>query len=149
MRLITILGLALIFIAFLGLIKVYSEPIAAIYTESGLVEVLPPKPSIYSILGLEVGRGVRLRLPNSTVVNIVGSGEVPLRIDSTELRILFDSRGRFLALSTEGGNITISNVEVNQEFTKAVLTYTVAPFVSGLAFTTASLLISRRGGRRR
>ena len=144
MRLITILGLVLIFTAFLGLIKVVNEPLAIIYTDEGPVYLMPRQP-IYSLIGF-TSEGVKLRLPNGSVIDVVGVGEVPIRVGDTEITLLFDARGRFLALTT--ANFTISNVEISEEFSKAVLTYTVAPFVSGLAFTTASLLVSRRSRRR-
>jgi len=140
-----IIGVLLILLAVYGIWRTYNEPIATLSINGELVDVLPSGTPL-SIFEVGSGGGVRLRFSNGSVITVRGSGEVPIRINGEEIKLLFDSEGRFLALSTEGG-VSVSGVEVSEEFSKAVLTYTVAPFVAGLMFTTASLLISRRARR--
>ena len=144
--LLAVLGVLLIIISIYGIWRVYSEPVATLCINGEVVDVLPAGTPL-SVIGLGPSEGVKLRFSNGSVKVIRGFGEVPVEINGEEVRFLFDSEGRFLALSTEGG-VAVSSAEVSEEFSKAVLTYTVAPFVSGLAFTTASLLVSRRARRR-
>ncbi len=141
-----IIGVLLIIISIHGIWRVYSEPIATLSISGEVVDVLPAGTPL-SVIGLGPSEGIKLRFSNGSVKVIRGVGEVPVKIDGEEIRFLFDSEGRFLALSTESG-VAVSSAEVSEEFSKAVLTYTVAPFVAGLMFTTASLLISRRARRR-
>ena len=141
-----IIGVLLIIISIHGIWRVYSEPIATLSISGEVVDVLPAGTPL-SVIGLGPSEGIKLRFSNGSVKVIRGVGEVPVKIDGEEIRFLFDSEGRFLALSTESG-AAVSSAEVSEEFSKAVLTYTVAPFVAGLMFTTASLLISRRARRR-
>ena len=141
-----IIGVLLILLAVYGIWRVYSEPIATLSISGEVVDVLPAGTPL-SVIGLGPSEGIKLRFSNGSVKVIRGVGEVPVEINGEEVRFLFDSEGRFLALSTESG-VAVSSAEVSEEFSKAVLTYTVAPFVAGLMFTTASLLISRRARRR-
>jgi len=141
-----VIGVLLIIISIHGIWRVYSEPIATLSISGEVVDVLPAGTPL-SVIGLGSSEGIKLRFSNGSVKVIRGVGEVPVKINGEEIRFLFDSEGRFLALSTESG-VAVSSAEVSEEFSKAVLTYTVAPFVAGLMFTTASLLISRRARRR-
>jgi len=144
--LLTVIGVLLIVISIYGIWRVYNEPIATLNINGEVVDVLPAETPL-SMIGLGPSEGIKLRFINGSVKIVQGVGEVPISINGEEVRLLFDSDGRFLALSTESG-IAVSSAEVSEEFSKAVLTYTVSPFVAGLMFTTASLLISRRARRR-
>jgi len=65
--------------------------------------------------------------------------------------ILLDKAGGIVGASFEGGlSLSVLSVSGNSfdELRSAVLTYTLAPFVSGLFFTLAGVLI-RSGGRRK
>lgn len=158
--LLTIAGV--LFICY-GIYQAYvlsNQPYAVLNVGGAQVEILPAGGPL-SVLSMEPLTGIRLRVLNaeSVVINgewgpvngtlvVEGRGEIPVVINGEEVRLLFDSEGRFLALSTSGG-VSVSGAEVSEEFSKAVLTYTVAPFVSGLAFTLGSLAIAGRARRRR
>ena len=158
-----VIGLLLIAFAIYNTYVLSSRPLAVVSVNGGLVEVYPGSGSLLSVLSVSSPKGVRLVLSNVSGVMVggrpaqiangsivvSGRGVVPVKIGGSEIDLLFDSEGRFLALSTYGG-AEVSGGSVNaSEFGKAVLTYTLAPFVSGLAFTFGALAIGRRRVRRR
>ena len=136
-----------------------NQPLAVLSVNGAEVEVLPSGNAL-SILSAEPVKGVRLRLTNASsievggrpvhaangTITVSGRGVVPVVINGEEVKLLFDSEGRFLALSTTSG-YQLSGSEVSSDFSKAFLTYTVAPFVSGLAFTFGSLAIAEENRR--
>lgn len=157
--LLVVIGVLFIVFALWNAYQLSTSPIAAFYLDEAEVQVLPSGSSL-SVLGIAPERGIRLKiLPKEPVevelegnaiyvdtekeITVTGAGEVPLRIGDTAITLLFDSEGRFLSLSTSSG-VELSSAEVSEEFSKAVLAYTAAPFVSGLAFTLGSLAIGRR-----
>ena len=155
LRLVTaFVGVMLIAYAVYSAVRISNTPIAVLSVGGATVEVLPSGGPL-SVLSMEAPRGVRLWVSNASEVTVngvrygpngsiyvSGEGAVPVRINGEEIRLLFDSEGRFLALSTSGG-ASVSGAQVSEEFGKAVLTYTLAPFVAGLAFTFGSLAVSR------
>ncbi len=158
-----IIGFLLIVFAVYNAYSLSSRPLAVVSVGGGLVEVYPGSGSLLSVLSVSPPEGVRLVLSNVSVVEVggrpapvangsifvSGKGVVPVKVGGSEIDLLFDSGGRFLALSTYGGAEVSGGSADASEFSKAVLTYTLAPFVSGLAFTFGALALGRRGVRRR
>ncbi len=141
-----IIGLILIVFALFKAYELAHEPLAVISVGSEVVEVYPSGGAL-SVLGITADRGVVLRFSNGSTIKVVGHGVVPIEIGGSSISLIFDSRGKFLSLSVEG-NASVGTVRSTEEFSKAVLTYTVAPFVSGFAFTLGSLMIKEVRRRR-
>ena len=137
-RVFAVIGILCILFAVYEFWELMHEPLAVVSVGGMQAVVYPPSP----LLSVEGGGGVTVRLSNGSTYVVSGRGAVPFRVNSTTIYFLFDSEGRFLSLSV-AGNASVGMVKSTEEFNRAVLTYTVAPFVSGLAFTLGSLAVSR------
>jgi len=96
----------------------------------------------FTLLVVCSGSGVTVRLSNGSVYRVSGRGVVPFTINGTTIYFIFDSSGKFLSLSVTG-NASVATIQSTEEFNRAVLTYTVVPFVAGLFFTLGSLAVSK------
>ena len=148
-RLLALVGLILVLVAVYEAYVLSNQPLAVISAGKLQVSVYPSG-GVLGGLDVVPSRGVVVRLSNGSTYVVKGVGRVPFRVNGAVIYFLFDDEGRFLSLSVAGNASGVGFVRSTEEFNRAVLTYTVAPFVAGLAFTFGSLAIARsERGRRR
>lgn len=137
-RLLAVIGVLLIMFAVYEFWQLRSRPLAVVDVGGVQAEVYPQG----CLLDVVSGGGVTVRLSNGSVYHVSGRGVVPFRIGRGTIYFVFDSRGEFLSLSV-AGNASVASIQSTEEFNRAVLTYTLAPFVAGLMFTLGSLAVSK------